>query len=295
MRELSSSFAARLDSGVTTLCTCWRVIRRDGSVRGFTDHDCDLTIDGVVHAAMSGLESSAFEASLGFAIGGAEVSGALSAASISEAELANGAWDGARVEVRRVDWSHPEDALLLDVAVIGEVRRTETAFVAELRSLAHELDQERGRLFQSSCDADLGDARCRFAMSGPPFAGEHALLAGSGPMELRIPAQGYADDWWKGGRLEMIDGANAGAVRVVKAHRREGDVDCLTLWSALAAQPAPGDRIRLFAGCDKSFATCREKFGNGVNFRGFPHIPGNDRLMAYPTQGALMDGGSLLQ
>jgi len=44
------------------------------------------------------------------------------------------------------------------------------------------------------------------------------------------------------------------------------------------------------ATCDRSFATCREKFNNGVNFRGFPHIPGNDALMRYPEAADALEG-----
>jgi uncharacterized phage protein (TIGR02218 family) len=46
-----------------------------------------------------------------------------------------------------------------------------------------------------------------------------------------------------------------------------------------------GDGFFIQAGCDKQFVTCRSKFGNGVNFRGFPAIPGDDTIVRYPTQG----------
>jgi hypothetical protein len=32
-------------------------------------------------------------------------------------------------------------------------------------------------------------------------------------------------------------------------------------------------------------ATCRDRFGNVDNFRGFPDIPSNDFVMSYPTPG----------
>jgi len=44
--------------------------------------------------------------------------------------------------------------------------------------------------------------------------------------------------------------------------------------------------------CDKRWATCRSKFGNGANFQGFPDIPGDDFLTAVPVQGGWNDGGS---
>jgi len=52
-------------------------------------------------------------------------------------------------------------------------------------------------------------------------------------------------------------------------------------------------RFRVVAGCDKTAETCRAKFSNFLNFRGFPHIPGDDWVTAYPKNGAVHDGSSL--
>jgi uncharacterized phage protein (TIGR02218 family) len=43
-----------------------------------------------------------------------------------------------------------------------------------------------------------------------------------------------------------------------------------------------GDRIELREGCDKRLSTCATRFANVANFRGEPHVPGNDLL----TRGA---------
>ena len=48
---------------------------------------------------------------------------------------------------------------------------------------------------------------------------------------------------------------------------------------------ATGDAFTVTAGCDKRFATCRARFANAENFRGFPHIPGNDFVIALPDDG----------
>lgn len=290
MRQISDDFRARLDAGATTLCACWRVIRRDGSVQGFTDHDRDITFDGTLFSVMSGLEGTGFDAELGFAIGGAEVSGALSAASIQEADLLNGAWDDARVEMWRVDWREPLHRILAHVGVVGEVRRSGAAFVAELRSIAHALDQERGRIYSADCDADLGDARCGFALDAAPFSVESAVAqASTGEIAATLPD--VEDGFYTNGRVAFLDGVNAGAQARVQVHRGGR----LALWTPLAHPPAPGDAFRLTAGCDKTFAACRAKFGNVANFRGFPHLPGNDQVFSYVTGGARLDGGSLFR
>ena len=48
---------------------------------------------------------------------------------------------------------------------------------------------------------------------------------------------------------------------------------------------AVGDTFVVTAGCDKRFATCRDRFNNAANFRGFPHIPGNDFIIRIPNAG----------
>ena len=44
MRTIPPNLAAHLTDGATTLCHCWKLIRRDGTTFGFTDHDRDLVI-----------------------------------------------------------------------------------------------------------------------------------------------------------------------------------------------------------------------------------------------------------
>ena len=58
---------------------------------------------------------------------------------------------------------------------------------------------------------------------------------------------------------------------------------------------AAGDTFDVTAGCDKQFSTCHDKFANVVNFRGFPHIPGNDFVISYPLQGEPGHDGASMQ
>jgi hypothetical protein len=44
--------------------------------------------------------------------------------------------------------------------------------------------------------------------------------------------------------------------------------------------------------CDKRWTTCVGTFANGINFQGFPDIPGDDFLTAAPVEGGRNDGGS---
>lgn len=295
MRTIPSSLAAHLAGGVTTLCRCWRLTRRDGGVFGFTDHDRDLAFGGVVHQARTGLDAAEVTTELGFSVGGGEVSGALSAAALNEGDLAAGLYDDATIETWLVDWSDPENRLLLDVGTVGEIRRADGAFVAEIRGLMHRLDGEGGRLFTAACAADLGDACCGVAAGAITAGG--AVTETDGALGIVAAALGaYSDGWFTAGRLLWTGGANAGLAGEVKAHRQVGERAELDLWQRAARPILPGDSFEVTAGCDKAFSTCRAKFANVVNFRGFPHMPGNDFVVRPARQGEPgFDGGSLFR
>ncbi|WP_375463377.1 DUF2163 domain-containing protein [uncultured Methylobacterium sp.] len=291
MRDLPPAFAAHLAGGVTTLCRCWALRRRDGVALGFTDHDRDLVIAGLTCTARTGLEAAEAGAELGFAVSGGDVAGALSGLGLTEADIAGGLYDGAGVETWLVDWTAPETRLLLDVGTIGEIRRAGDAFVAEIRGLADRLDAERGRTYRATCGADLGDARCRVDLSGFRTTGAVRALPEPGTVDAAL-ADAFADGVFSGGRLAWISGANAGLSADVRTHLGA----LIELWEAPPRTVAPGDAFSLTAGCDKRLATCREKFANVPNFRGFPHMPGNDFVLRYaPGAGPGLDGGSLFR
>lgn len=54
------------------------------------------------------------------------------------------------------------------------------------------------------------------------------------------------------------------------------------LWLSPPFKVQVGDGYEAMAGCDKYFDTCKNKFNNVVNFRGFPHLPGRDSISKYP-------------
>jgi uncharacterized phage protein (TIGR02218 family) len=186
--------------------------------------------------------------------------------------------------------------VLLAKGVLGEVRCEGPAFTAELRGLAHRLAEESGRRYTATCSADLGDGRCGIDLDAPDYCGEGTVTTLAGISAFTASGlDAFTDGWFSAGRLAWVSGANAGLAIEVKRHRNSGGVGVtLDLWQAMPHDIGVGDTFIVTAGCDKRFATCRDRFANGVNFRGFPHIPGNDFIVAYPVPGAPgNDGGSL--
>jgi uncharacterized phage protein (TIGR02218 family) len=288
MRVLSEAFAARLAADETALCACWRLERRDGAVFGVTDHDRAIAFDSVTYEPASGLKSATFESSAGLAPGRAAADGAISAEFISEADLDAGLWNGARVDVWRVDWSAPEHRVRIWSGRLSEVTRSGAAFAAELVSLKADLERPIGRVYARACDAEVGDARCRMHLDAPAFRGVGVVASGIGAK--RFLASGldtFGHGWFTGGVLTWASGANAGAsARIVRHVGNEIEVSAASRFAIEA-----GDEFVVRAGCDKSFATCGAKFANRDNFRGFPHMPGPDAVLAGPASERANTGG----
>lgn len=294
MRDIPTALQAKLDSGVTTLCHCWTLTRRDDVVQGFTDHDGDLVIAGVTYRAGTGFTSSEATSRLDLSVDGAEIAGALSDDALLESDLAAGRYDAARVETWLVDWSDVSLRVLTARSTLGEVRREGQAFSAELRGLADSLSQANGRLFTARCSADLGDVHCKFDLAAAGLEGEGSVSSTESTSTLVAAGlDGFSEGVFTDGKLTWTSGENDGLAVEIKEHRMVSGHARLSLWQAMPEPIANGDTFIVAAGCDKRLATCRDRFANVVNFRGFPQIPGNDFVVASPDAGAGNDGGSM--
>lgn len=295
MKTLPPGLETHLERGVTTLCWCWTLTDAKDRVFGFTDHDRPLTFNGVTHAAATGFAASEMEASLGLAVDNLDVAGALSSSALNEDDLVAGVFDNAAVQIWRVNWADPAQRVLMRSGNLGEVSRSGTSFSAEVRGLAHQLNQPAGRLFQYGCDADVGDGRCGVDLTGPLYGADGVVNAAEDRRRFLVSGlSAHADGWFARGKLVWTSGANADLAMEVKVHRTSADGVVLELWQPMTRVVAAGDRFAISAGCDKQFATCREKFANQVNYRGFPHMPGNDFAVSYPnSDDGVNDGGRL--
>jgi len=294
MKRIPPALQAKLDSGVTTLAHCWKLTRRDGVVMGFTDHDCDLVVNGVTYRAGTGFTSSEAASRFDLSVGGAEIAGALSDDAFSERDLAAGLYDAAQVDTYLVDWSDTSLYVLMSRGTLGEIRREGQAFSTELRGLADSLSQQSGRLYTARCGADLGDARCKIDLTRSDLRGAGVVTAiESTSTVIASGLDSFAEGFFTGGRLAWTGGANDTLAAEIKEHRIVGGHARLSLWQAMPEEISIGDTFSLTAGCDKQFFTCRDRFNNVANYRGFPQIPGNDYLIRAASAAGINDGGSL--
>ncbi|WP_397544469.1 DUF2163 domain-containing protein [Roseovarius salis] len=294
MKKLAPGLQSHLDEGTTTLAWCWRITRTDGVTFGFTDHDRTLSFDGTDFEPESGLTASEVRSGSDLSVDAQDAEGVLTSDRITETDILDGRWDNAEVQVWRVNWSNPADRALLRRGALGEIRRGRVAFTTEVRSLAHVLGQTVGRTYTARCDAVLGDGRCGVDLSAPAYRG--AGTVAELPRERVVLASGlesFEAGFFSLGVIEWATGANAGRRAEVARHELDEAIAELTLMEPPVRAPSAGDTFEVVAGCDKRPETCAGRFDNIANFRGFPHIPGQDTIVRFAKRGGGNEGGVL--
>jgi uncharacterized phage protein (TIGR02218 family) len=268
--------AAFLKREVATVALCWRLERRDGVTLGFTTHDRDLSIGGLVYRAAPGMLPSSITRSDGFDLDTLDVEGALTSDAITAADLKAGRWDGAAVFVFMVDWEDAgDDTVPIARGELGEVSIKSDAFEAELKGPTAALERPAVEQISSECRARLGDKRCRVDLA--PLTRTARVAATFSEQEIELDVSQPTDSW-RYGRLRWLTGANSGLESAIMGS--EGAT--LRLRDPPAAAAAIGDLVEVMEGCDRRLASCAGRFGNAVNFRGEPHLPGMDLLTRYP-------------
>jgi len=294
MRALDPGFAAHIAGGQTTLATCWRLTRADGVVMGFTDHDRALSFDGSEFSPLAGFEGAEVAARLGAEIDTSEVVGVIEDEKITAEDIRLGRYAGARIETWRANWRDPAVRQLMRADTVGEITEEDGLFRAELRSAHGALNVVRGRLYQRSCDAELGDARCGIDVEAA--ANWRDVTVSDVIDEHFLVVTGIEDTdpgWSAFGTLQWTSGTRVGFTDRIASQDRDDLGDRLGLDPNLRGSVAAGDAGRVTVGCDKQFSTCRDKFANTLNFRGFPHVPGSDFILKYPRKDDPLDGRAL--
>ncbi|MEP1612661.1 MAG: DUF2163 domain-containing protein [Roseobacter sp.] len=279
-----TAYTDALKSGSTTLCRCFRVIRADGVTMGFTDHDSDVSFDGLTYRADAALSATEAAYSLGLAPDELDAQGAFSSDALTERDLHAGVYDGADIEVWDVDWSDTSIRDLMGRYSIGEVERGGVGFRAELRSLAARVDRAEGRVHTTLCDARrVGDGRCRLNLSA--WQGTATVVAADGFEVLVSGLSTFNPRIFSRGIAGWATGDNAGAESDIRIATQSADLVVLSLWRTPPQPIEVGDTLTVAAGCDRTAATCQNRFNNLRNFRGFPHMPGEAFLREIGREG----------
>lgn len=155
------------------------------------------------------------------------------------------------------------------VAEVDEGRSLATFTVNDFRDL---LTQNWPRnLYQSGCLNTLYDAGC--TLNANSFKEQGIVVAGSTASVISA-SLAAASGAYTLGYIKFTSGVNSGISRSVGLYTK-GSPGPISLSMPFPNAPSAGDVFTIYQGCDKSQATCQNKFNNLIHYRGFPYVPEN--------------------
>lgn len=279
MKTISVALKAHYALGTTTLAHIVKMTRRDGTVLAVTlDHDKTITFGGIDYLPALGMIPTNIETSGELNVDNLDARGALMALGIAEADISAGLWDLCDVRVMRVNWADlTMGAEKLKRGTFGQLSVGRNSFNNEVRGITQRLQQTIGEVVSASCKADLFDARCTVVAEEGVRKFSDTVVSGVTSSRV-FAAAGLTQEagFFDAGKVTWTTGANVGLSMEIRVHTAGGTIE---LQEPMPHAVAAADEFTIFAGCLKRYAEdCVVKFSNGINFRGFPFVPGQDQM-----------------
>lgn len=283
MPTVPAAIQTALDSRSTTLATCWYAKMRDGTELGFTEHDQDITYynadispNTIVYQANTGALASERENSADLAVDNSELSTPLKSGGLTFDAAERGDYDGMTIKIFMIDWRTPSNGIIkMQHGILGELKRDNELFMAELRSLAQLYNTRTGKRIMPVCDAVFGDSNCKFSAEALIDTASITAVIDERTFTIAHSGSNYPNKYTNG-LVDFTSGEMAGKKFDVQTFDYATNIIKLQ-----ETPPKPiqiGDTFNIHVGCDKTFATCRDIFKNHFNFQGFPYVPTGDTI-----------------
>lgn len=276
MKARSSELAAHMALSTRTIARCWRIERRDGYVLTVNSSDINFTFSGELYEARGGVNPTAISQNANASVQNSEMSGFMdSAGGVIETEIYAGLWDGAFVTIFEVNYNDlTMGRMILQTGTIGNVQAGRMTFNAEVRGLAQALQQTVGEVYTKNCMANLGDARCKVPLG--PLTVTGSITAVTTRRSFTDTTRAEAADYFGAGVITFTSGLNDD----VSMEIAEFSAGVFSLMLPMPFNVVIGDTYSLIPGCRKrAIEDCKNKYNNILNNRGFPYVPGGDKML----------------
>jgi len=281
MRTLSTNLKDHYAEQVRTIARCWYILRTDGTEFFFTSHDKDLVISGDTYKSLNSGQTTAIENKAGLSVDTLDIEMVLDSGEITEDDIQAGRFDHATVWIFEVNYEALADgSVTISYGRIGEVELFENRARVEFRSLSQMLNINIGRSYLAECDAQFGDARCGLDLDalGYTETGTVAVVTDRAHFTTGTSVSASTNYPDGHGSITFTSGANNGLSMSIKTWSGTS----MVLVLPMPFNPTNGDTFTASYGCKKTLTVCRDTFDNVANFRGFPHLPGTDKMLETP-------------
>lgn len=288
MRYIPPALKAHLQQDATTTCKLLRLELQDGRIYGMTTLDADVLYNGVLYRSQTGVESSVIATDTGLSVDNAEGLSlvadtdtlGLTVQMINAGELDDAKWQMLLVNYRDLSMGH----MVLDAGDTGQVTvKDEMSATVELVSFAMRLRQKIGTLDSRTCRATFGNPPngqlgCGINANAYWVTATVTGVSTDEPMRVFSSTGLSLPVYPVPGRVQWLTGDNAARNRLYQLETYLSASGTIALLEDAAYPIQVGDQFRVRQDCDKLSTTCKNRYGNLLNFKGEPFIPVGDGI-----------------
>lgn len=165
-KAIPSALLADIQSDVLSLATLVTITREDGRTYNITSHDTSITFNGTVYDHTTPFVLSATQTGTDLAVDNNELRLALDDTVFTAIDFIDKRFDNAEITISLVNFNNPANGrMIIRKGWFGPIARQQNGVVKiTIVGLLKVVDLSVGRIYQPSCDADLGDKRCKVAI-----------------------------------------------------------------------------------------------------------------------------------
>lgn len=274
---------------VNNLITCWKLVLKDGTKVGFTEHVEDIVFEDendVTYRSSSGYTPTNISTTSQYNVDNLDVKAVLGG--INEADIMSGKYDYADVYIFQIDYTQKPYFLSNNIkyrkGILGEVKCSINTFVAEIRGLMQYLQNSIESFYQPACDAVFCDSRCKLNILDFTYTDLVINIENDKIITCENLIDFNTDDF-NYGFVKFTSGLNNGVKYDIKKFTQFTTYQTIELQLKTNYVVNINDTFEIVLGCDKDKDTCKNTYNNYINFRGFPDVPGMDALTGGKTNG----------
>jgi len=285
MKDILQTMKDHIAGEVTTLALCWSMVLTDESEFYYTDHDQPIIFDGNTYITAAGAVPSATSTTANLAVDNMEITMAWYGDLATETEIRGGRFDFATMNIFMVNYKDISmGPIPLLKGKLGEVIIEDNLVRVDIRGMTQYLQQRMGELYSVGCQATFGDSRCKVDANLAIYTKAFTVNTADSSHPKRIfnivEVLGDADNYFTGGYIHWLTGNNVNTKMDIKVYWETNQR--VELYEPMIRDIQANDTGNIIIGCNKKFETCKTKFDNIINFRGFPHLTGVTKLLRGP-------------
>lgn len=276
--EELKQFLATIEAEKLRIADLYTFNLTNGTVLRFTSADFDVKYNGVTYSKKNAcISRSSMTWETGLSVDDVTIEfnpsekDVLGDITLVQA-FRNGSFDGAKVQIDLAfytdGWNSEPKVLEKLFAGTLDVEEVGGSYVkCSAKSYTELLNSSfPTHVYQASCCYSLYGAGCNVDRKNFSQAG---YVLQNSTKKIINCSFSKPVGYFQNGVVTFLTGKNANVKRSVKIHEKS----YLQLSTPLQYEPAIGDKFEVAAGCNKTIATCQNKFNNKANFSGTPFVP----------------------